>query len=226
MATLKPNLLVVAHPDDESIFFAGLIQRERRRPWHLVCVTDGNGDGRGAQRHSELMRAARALKIKRVEQWDFPDRFNQRLAGPELIKRLAAESTPYAVYTHSIIGDYGHPHHQDVSWAVHRAFAKRTPVWSVAYNAFPKMVIELRPKEFKIKAKILSQIYHLETERFVHLLPAGWSEGFVRVSLKEIEHLYTVLRDKKPVSPSQLKVYRWLASQIPKSAYGGMERPF
>ena len=49
------RLLVVAHPDDETIFFAGVIQSKRDLPWHLVCLTDGNADGRGKERHLELL---------------------------------------------------------------------------------------------------------------------------------------------------------------------------
>jgi LmbE family N-acetylglucosaminyl deacetylase len=226
MAMLKPNLLVVAHPDDEAIFFGGLVLRERRVPWHLVCVTDGNADGRGPQRHADLLKAAKALKINMVEHWDFPDRFNERLDTDQLVNRLRKLPSSKTVFTHSILGDYGHPHHQDVSYAVHKAFHKRTPVWSVAYNCLPEKRFHLTKAELRLKQKILTEIYQQETQRFIHLLPAQSTEGFVQVSLSEAEHLYKVLRFREPLVPAKLKIYRWLARQLPQTAYGGMERPF
>lgn len=223
---LKPNLLVVAHPDDESIFFGGLVQRERKLPWHLICVTDGNADGRGSQRHADLLKAAKTLKIKRTDQWDFPDRYNERIDIDRLIRKLSALPPPKAVFTHSIVGDYGHPHHQDVSLAVHRAFHKKAPVWSVAYNCMPRKSIALTSSEFKLKSKILTDVYQSETRRFIHLLPATSCEGFVQVRLNEVEHLYEVLAHKSAPNPKKLEVYRWLAPRLHETAYGNLERPF
>lgn len=226
MPKLKSNLLVVAHPDDESIFFGGLVQRRRILPWHLVCVTDGNADGRGAERHHDLLSAAKALKIKRTEHWDFPDRFNARLDVDQVARRLLDLPAPKAVFTHSILGDYGHPHHQDVSLAVHRAFHGRIPVWSVAYNCYPEKTLALTPKEFKIKTHILTDVYRSETRRFIHLLPATTSEAFVQVGLVEVEHLYRVLVHKAPLERRKLKRYAWIADSLGDTAYGTLERPF
>lgn len=223
---LKSNLIVVAHPDDESIFFGGFVQRERKLPWHLVCVTDGNADGRGSQRHADLLKAAKTLKIKRTDHLDFPDRYNERIDVDRLIRRLSSLPPPKAVFTHSIVGDYGHPHHQDVSLAVHRAFHRKAPVWSVAYNCMPQESIVLTHSEFKLKSKILTDVYQSETRRFIHLLPATSFEGLVQVRLKEVEHLYEVLAHKSALDPKKLKVYRWLAKRMHETAYGNLERPF
>jgi LmbE family N-acetylglucosaminyl deacetylase len=243
MAARKMNLLVVAHPDDETIFFGGLVQSEKRYPWRLICVTDGNADGRGGARHAELMSAGRTLGIKQVEQWAFPDRFNERLDTVALTVKLeevrraaAADGTVAAVYTHSILGDYGHPHHQDVSYAVHKAWSAggnggrgsgpRAPVWSVAYNSLPTHLVKLTAAQFRRKQQILTGTYRQETQRFIHLLPALATEGFVRVGLAEVEHLYRFLRARERLDAKKLRVYRWLAEELPQTAYGGMERPF
>ncbi len=226
MRKLKSNLIVVAHPDDESIFFGGLVQRERKSPWHLVCVTDGNADGRGQDRNRDFRKAAKTLKIKRAEHWDFPDHYNERLDLDRLIANLKKLEKPKTVFTHSILGDYGHPHHQDVCLAVHRAFDGQVPIWSIAYNCWPKKSLQLTAKEFKTKTHILTDVYQSETRRFIHLLPATSSEGFVQVGLAEVEHLYRVLRHKEPIEPKKLKVYSWLAHSLGDTAYGVLERPF
>jgi Uncharacterized proteins, LmbE homologs len=83
----SPGLLVVmAHPDDESMGCGGLILRHTRAgvPVSLICATRGeagwSGKPTGAKREdlaqirtAELEEAAAALAIRAVELWDYPD---------------------------------------------------------------------------------------------------------------------------------------------------------
>ena len=85
------RLLVVAHPDDESIFFAGAIQSLRDLPWHVICVTDGNADGRGAERAQEFATATKLLGVKKAEQWTYADKFPGRLPVNEVQKKPSAK---------------------------------------------------------------------------------------------------------------------------------------
>src|SRR5262249_14393485 len=143
-------------------------------------ITDGNADGQGATRRLQLRDACKELGAKEFEQWDFPDKYERRIDTAALIERLAKLPTPKFVYTHGVIGEYGHPHHQDVSWAVHKHFIRKVPVWSVAYNSFATKSIALTRKAYERKAKVFSQIYHSETVRFARVLPVHNHEGFHR----------------------------------------------
>ena len=51
--------LVIAHPDDECMFFYPTISRAKRL--HIICLSNGGYDGLGEQREEELQRAARRL---------------------------------------------------------------------------------------------------------------------------------------------------------------------
>ena len=79
-------LLVMAHPDDESMGAGGLVLRHTRAgvPVHLLCATYGEkgwmGKPPGARpediaeiRAGELQDAAAALALTGVELWDYPD---------------------------------------------------------------------------------------------------------------------------------------------------------
>lgn len=60
-ALLEPCLLVVtAHPDDETLFFAPALVEGRT---HVLCLSDGGYDGLGATRTRELAVAAHMLGI-------------------------------------------------------------------------------------------------------------------------------------------------------------------
>lgn len=205
----KYNLIVTAHPDDETIFAGGLLQLYRRRPWKVICVTDGNADGAGEARKKDFENACARLKVDSYEVLGFPDIFEKRLQIAELIECLGKEE-PSEVFTHGPLGEYGHPHHQDVCLAVHRRFAKaKTTPWSFAYNSFAKKIVRLTRKAFDRKCTVLSEIYFSETKNFARLLPATYVEGFHQVTLKEIEALYAYLSEGGELEAKKLDTYRW-----------------
>ncbi|XP_019194812.1 PREDICTED: probable N-acetylglucosaminyl-phosphatidylinositol de-N-acetylase [Ipomoea nil] len=64
--SLKRNvLLVIAHPDDESMFFAPTINylTSKGHTVHILCMSTGNADGMGDTRKQELYLAAATLKV-------------------------------------------------------------------------------------------------------------------------------------------------------------------
>lgn len=221
----KYNLVVVAHPDDETIFFGGLVQTYKRRPWKVICVTDGNADGAGAKRRKDFLNACKKLGVAAAEMWDFPDRYDERIHVDNLAGRLKQENAG-EVFTHGILGEYGHPHHQDVCLAVHKAFSSSHKVWSVAYNCFADKVIKIPRKAYQKKCEVLSQVYYSETHRFARWLPAYNHEGFVKLGLKEVEALHSFFEQGVKPSPSVLKVYGWFVPYLEEFRTQVTSRPF
>jgi LmbE family N-acetylglucosaminyl deacetylase len=124
----KPGLLVVmAHPDDESMGCGGLILRHTRAgiPVHLICATRGeagwSGKPLGAKkedlariRTGELEEAAATLALGGVELWDYPDGGVDRCDRQEITQRIWQQITrrrPKAVVGWGPDGGYGHPDH-------------------------------------------------------------------------------------------------------------------
>jgi LmbE family N-acetylglucosaminyl deacetylase len=219
--------VIVAHPDDETIFFGGTILSLKNRGWKVLVVTDGNADGQGVSRSGQLREACRLLGAKEVEQWDFQDIYEKRLDTDKLIERFSQLPTPKNIYTHGILGEYGHPHHQDVSWAVHKYFSKNIPVWSVAYNSFASKAIRLTRKAYERKASIYSQIYHSETIRFARVLPVRDQEGFHRVDFAEVDHIYQYFTDQRAdVDADKLKTYGWFVPYLAEQKKVSQKRRF
>lgn len=221
MSKRKFNLVCVAHPDDETIFFGGLLQRRRQGlPWKVICLTS---DG-SPKRKEQFFKACQTLKVEESLWWAYPDRYEERLPVEEIRDRLLSLPNPREVFTHGIIGEYGHPHHQDCSWAVHHAFAKNHRVYACSYNAYPELRLRLTQKEFNLKAHILTRIYGSETNRFLNLLPATSEEGFLRLSLHEVDSVYQFLSEPKRRLRFQLNDYLWLEPYMQRLK--DLKRPF
>jgi LmbE family N-acetylglucosaminyl deacetylase len=221
MSKTKYNLICVAHPDDETLFFGGLIQRKRNGlPWTVVCLTS---DG-SLKRKNQFLKACSLLKVSEPLWWGYPDRYEERLPVIEIRDRLLKLPSPKEIYTHGIIGEYGHPHHQDCSWAIHAAFSKTHKVYACAYNSYPELRLHLTEKEFKLKAQILIKIYGSETNRFLNLLPATSEEGFLRLDLSEVNGIYRFLSEPSRKLNFELKNYSWLKPYL--NRLKELKRPF
>ncbi len=132
MEEQKGGLLVVlAHPDDESMGTGGLILRHTRAgvATHLICATYGEagwmGKPPGAKKENlpeirakELEEAASALALNRVELWDYPDGGVSQSDSQEITQRIWEEISklrPRAVVGWGPDGGYGHPDHSSTA---------------------------------------------------------------------------------------------------------------
>ncbi|OEL26515.1 putative N-acetylglucosaminyl-phosphatidylinositol de-N-acetylase, partial [Dichanthelium oligosanthes] len=117
-------LVVVAHPDDESMFFAPtiLFLKSKGHNIHILCMSQGNADGLGITRKEELYHACDTLKIPReqVKVLDHPklqDGFHEKW-DHGLIAELTMEHVQlWAIDTFVTFDSYGvsgHPNHEDV----------------------------------------------------------------------------------------------------------------
>jgi LmbE family N-acetylglucosaminyl deacetylase len=217
------HLVVVAHPDDELIFFGGLILRYPKRNWKVICLTDGNADGMGNTRQLEFNACLKALGVKEKAWVGLPDLYEKRLDLDQVYELLKNEAKPLAVYTHGPLGEYGHPHHQDTSYITHKVFSGDVPTWSPAWSRLPEKSILLTKKEFKKKSKIFTDIYGREAGRFLNLLPITAHEGFHRLQFQEVEYIYKKICSGENMDDKKLKIYSGLSKAISLS-YGRMKK--
>ena len=226
MPSTQYNLILAAHPDDETIFFSSIILKGDAKT-RVLCVTDGNADGQGQKRYAQFEDACRQLGVDDFQFLGFPDIYDRRLNYEELAKSFSNETNLKAVYTHGPTGEYMHPHHQDLSYAVHRFFQGQCDIYVPAYNCFASKVMELSQDEYQLKAKILSEVYGSETRRFLNLIPCTQVETFVALDFSEVDEIYQVLTGRKvKLDRSLLKAYRWLAEYLEIKAQEDGKRLF
>lgn len=221
------NLIVVAHPDDETLFFTSLLLQKKEKPWTVICTTDANADGKGRERRRQFEMAMQKLAVEQFHWLGLPDIYEKRLDLDTLRHQLAALAPPSEVYTHCPLGEYMHPHHQDVSYVVHELWAAQIPVYSVAYNCFPDLRLQLTRDQYRLKCQILSEIYGSETIRFINLLPSTSCEGFVRIAVDEVRAVYRLLTGQlSSLNGIALSHFEWLRYFLEERAAKGSPRLF
>ncbi|CDK25921.1 unnamed protein product [Kuraishia capsulata CBS 1993] len=118
-------LVVIAHPDDEVMFFAPSIL-ELSKPDYgntviMLCFSSGNAEGLGDIRTAEVIRSGQILGIKEVKVIDdpaFQDGMNiiwdaskiaQEISG--YVSSLQMDSKSLSILTFDEFGISGHPNH-------------------------------------------------------------------------------------------------------------------
>ncbi len=127
-------LVVVAHPDDETLMMGGTLARLAAGGWRVVVLSTTRGEAGwiadralatsatlGAVREQELRRACALLGLACPIVWDYPDRGLSALdpdAFTQAIVQTMREIRPQIVVTWGPDGGYGHPDHLAVHHAV------------------------------------------------------------------------------------------------------------
>jgi len=111
------KIMIVAHPDDESIFGGSLLIRES--DWKVVCVTDAHQEWRKL----EFEKAMKFLRITDYEIWDFSDNlpaftpaWTEEITEEisDKLKKVLSEKKYDKIVTHNSEGEYGHNQHKAI----------------------------------------------------------------------------------------------------------------
>jgi len=125
-------IVVIAHPDDETIFCAGTMLRYPDWQWEVVCLTHTAGDTRGRELAC-AMESFQALGVNVVayHTLDGRDAMEELTSEEERAwgERLGACNLRADVaFTHNPTGEYGHPQHVLVNRITHELFSN---VWEI-----------------------------------------------------------------------------------------------
>lgn len=140
-------LLVIAHPDDEAMFFVptiksivgfsdnvaqsnmdvkGIETPPRRGLLYILCLSTGNGDGLGAVRAVEMLASAKSLgvpeeQVRVLDDPALPDGKAEKWAAAVVAKHVQTAVEEWGVSKVLTFDDYGvsgHPNHIDTSRGV------------------------------------------------------------------------------------------------------------
>lgn len=147
--------LVVAHPDDESLWFGGLLIAEPAE-WHVFCASTPRVD---PERAFKLMAAcerlgARSARISSITESPANAGFDR------LDERIPDLSGYDQIVTHNAVGEYGHVQHT----SLHRWLTARYPgkVLTGRYGMDPgPKRIALTPDQFERKMQALRCYDHV-----------------------------------------------------------------
>ena len=146
------NIMIVAHPDDESIFGGHVLNSN----WKVICVTNGSNEIRSAE-FKNAMNMAGAF----YEMWDFKDHNRYNFGGKEniLLNKLKTEfgNNNYdMIVTHNPAGDYGHEQHKLLCELLTSIANKNILYYFNLTNTGVKLVKKIR--------RHTKNIYHINTD--------------------------------------------------------------
>ena len=149
------KLMIVSHPDDESIFAGGSLLNENG--WKVVCVTC-NYDN---IRREEFKRAMKFAGVEQYEIWDFlcgSVKYDEEKIKI-LLKRVLKERSWEKILTHNYKGEYGHFQHKELHKIIHNLIGD-------CFYMFEKADFKMNDNLYRAKLELL-KIYKSQ----VPLLP-------------------------------------------------------
>ncbi|KAL7730080.1 hypothetical protein ACLKA6_009361 [Drosophila palustris] len=199
-AVMGRVLLVIAHPDDECMFFGPLIYTLTQRDGcqvYVLCLSNGNFEQKGQVRREELFRACKRLGISEsniilVNATNLPDDPNVEWrsdAVASFILHTVESLDIQAIFTFDRDGVSSHPNH-----------------CAVYYAAASLCLANLLPKACKFYTLDSINLVRKYLSVFDLLCTCFMSTHWCILSWKDA----SVVRSAMMEHQSQMKWYRWL----------------
>lgn len=182
MKNMRPNICIVAHPDDETLFLGAQLSCSPR-DWHVVCVTNGDNEERRSEFEKTMLQMGCTYEI-----WPLKDEWKVPLDEKELISELKElfKTSWGIVATHDPDGDIGyeHPHHEQVSRCVREVLEDTSKLYCFCPDEY------LPPELIRNKLKLLNN-YKSQIRKYDFIFTPLLEEYFFKEGLKKYEGNYS-----------------------------------
>jgi ribosomal protein S8 len=170
----KETLIIVAHPDDETIWAGGMLLKSKDNKTILSLCRKNDGD-----RAPKFKKVCKLLKAEGYisDLDDAEEGYYKDISVQDVIKRILeiTKDKKYDfLYTHGENGEYGHIRHLDVHKAVNEMLNKgllsAKEIFFFSYindkktvfcniNSNADKLIRLEEPYFKMKKKLIEEVY-------------------------------------------------------------------
>ncbi|KAG0172677.1 hypothetical protein DFQ30_009904 [Apophysomyces sp. BC1015] len=186
---IKSNnaLILIAHPDDECMFFGPTISALRsfsRTRIHVLCLSTGNADGLGNRRKKELVKSCQVFGIqpalvKSLDHAELQDGMKNKWSPAIISNILTDYVAKHKIDTIITFDDYGvsgHPNHIAACQGA-KHFKDHNPIQLYKLESIP-LARKYNDDEFKRKYKELKRrVREIEESEVPPPTKAGRSSG-------------------------------------------------